>query len=129
MGGPAFQFTLLPFATALIQLLDDFEIKILEKEPDEIRLGFRQTRARDTGALHSNRELGSLSPRVLIVSAELANFVVGVLEVNADTEDVSMLETDGGELRVRGSLEFPREVAVIPFPSSATAIATLYKVK
>lgn len=109
-------------------MLNNFEIKSLEKEPDVIGLG-PQTRACDAGALRSNRELGSKRPRVLIVSAELMNFVVGALEVNADTEDVTVQETDGGELRVRGGLVFSRKFAVIPFSGSAAAIATLYKVK
>lgn len=117
-----------PTAAALIQILNDLEIRGLEKEPDVIRPG-RQARACDTGALHSNREFSSKSPRVLIVSTELVNFVVGALEVNADTEDVSVLETDSGDLPVRCGLVFSREFAVIPFPSSATAIATLDEVK
>lgn len=106
----------------------DIKIENLKQEPDVIRLGL-QTRACDTGALHSDREFGSLRPRVLIISAELANLVVGVLVVNTDTEGILVLEADHGELRVRDGLEFSRKVAVIPFSSSPATIATLCKRK
>lgn len=92
-----------------------------------IRLGL-QSRDRDTGGLHSHWKLDSLRPWFLIVSAQLANLVVHILIVNADTEVILMPETDRSECGVMGGTEFSREVAVVPSGSPAT-IATLYKVK
>lgn len=123
----SFQFTSFPIAVVLIQILNDASIRKLEPKPNVIRLGL-QSRDSDTGGLHSHWKLDSLCPWFLIVSAELANLVVHILMVNADTEVIPMPETDRSECGVMRGTEFPREVAVVPSSSPAT-IATLYKVK
>lgn len=65
----------------------------------------------------------SIVPRICAISAGLTDRTVCVLVINTDTEELSNLVADCGELGVVGRSEFSREFAVEPVRTAGTMAA------